>query len=76
MHQAALAYGVKVSGCTVHFADEEYDHGPIILQRVVPVRSRTRPSSWPRGSRLKNEKPTPKSSNSSPRDGRTYKGGG
>jgi phosphoribosylglycinamide formyltransferase 1 len=37
VHQAALAYGVKVSGCTVHFADETYDHGPIILQRVVPV---------------------------------------
>jgi phosphoribosylglycinamide formyltransferase-1 len=37
VHQAALAYGVKVSGCTVHFVDEEYDHGPIILQRVVPV---------------------------------------
>jgi phosphoribosylglycinamide formyltransferase 1 len=37
VHQAALAYGVKVSGCTVHFVDEQYDHGPIILQRVVPV---------------------------------------
>jgi formyltetrahydrofolate-dependent phosphoribosylglycinamide formyltransferase len=37
VHQAALAYGVKVSGCTVHFADEQYDHGPIILQRAVPV---------------------------------------
>ncbi|HSF30617.1 MAG TPA: phosphoribosylglycinamide formyltransferase [Candidatus Tectomicrobia bacterium] len=37
VHQAALAYGVKVSGCTVHFADEECDHGPIIVQRVVPV---------------------------------------
>ena len=37
VHQAALAYGVKVSGCTVHFVNEEYDHGPIILQRVVPV---------------------------------------
>lgn len=37
VHRAALAYGVKVSGCTVHFVDEEYDHGPIILQRVVPV---------------------------------------
>jgi phosphoribosylglycinamide formyltransferase-1 len=37
VHRAALAYGVKVSGCTVHFADQEYDHGPIILQRVVPV---------------------------------------
>jgi phosphoribosylglycinamide formyltransferase-1 len=37
VHQAALDYGVKISGCTVHFADEEYDHGPIILQRAVPV---------------------------------------
>ena len=27
----------KVSGCTIHFADNEYDHGPIILQRTVPV---------------------------------------
>src|SRR5207253_611907 len=37
VHEAALAYGVKVSGCTVHFADNVYDHGPIILQRTVPV---------------------------------------
>jgi formyltetrahydrofolate-dependent phosphoribosylglycinamide formyltransferase len=37
VHEAALACGVKVSGCTVHFADNEYDHGPIVLQRVVPV---------------------------------------
>jgi folate-dependent phosphoribosylglycinamide formyltransferase PurN len=37
VHEAALAMGVKVSGCTVHFADNQYDHGPIILQRVVPV---------------------------------------
>lgn len=37
VHQAALDYGVKVSGCTVHFVDEQYDTGPIILQRVVPV---------------------------------------
>ncbi|HMF14161.1 MAG TPA: formyltransferase family protein, partial [Gemmataceae bacterium] len=36
-HEAALSYGVKVSGCTVHFADNVYDHGPIILQRTVPV---------------------------------------
>ena len=33
----ALDYGVKVSGCTVHFVDEELDHGPIVLQRTVPV---------------------------------------
>jgi phosphoribosylglycinamide formyltransferase 1 len=33
----ALAYGVKVTGCTVHFVDEDLDHGPIILQKTVPV---------------------------------------
>ena len=37
VHEAVLTYGAKVSGCTVHFADNQYDHGPIILQRVVPV---------------------------------------
>lgn len=37
VHQAVLDYGVKVSGCTVHFVDESYDTGPIILQAVVPV---------------------------------------
>ena len=37
VHRAVLEYGVKVSGCTVHFVDEEYDHGPIIIQKVVPV---------------------------------------
>lgn len=33
----ALEYGVKFSGCTVHFVDEQLDHGVIILQRTVPV---------------------------------------
>jgi len=37
VHEAILAAGRKVSGCTVHFADNEYDHGPIIVQRTVPV---------------------------------------
>lgn len=37
VHEAVLRYGAKVSGCTVHFADNEYDHGPIVLQRAVPV---------------------------------------
>lgn len=37
VHRAALDAGVRVSGCTVHFADDQYDHGPIILQQVVPV---------------------------------------
>lgn len=35
--QQAFAYGVKVAGCTVHFVDEELDHGPIIVQKSVPV---------------------------------------
>ena len=35
--EQAVAYGVKVSGCTVHFVDEELDHGPIIVQRAVNV---------------------------------------
>jgi phosphoribosylglycinamide formyltransferase-1 len=33
----ALDYGVKVTGCTVHFVDEHLDNGPIILQKTVPV---------------------------------------
>ena len=33
----ALEYGAKITGCTVHFVDEHLDHGPIILQRAVPV---------------------------------------
>jgi phosphoribosylglycinamide formyltransferase 1 len=37
VHEAVLAYGAKVSGCTVHFADNQYDHGPVIVQRAVPV---------------------------------------
>lgn len=35
--EQAFAYGVKVSGCTVHFVDEELDHGPIIVQKTIPV---------------------------------------
>ena len=37
VHQAVLDYGSKVTGCTVHFVDAQYDHGPIVLQKVVPV---------------------------------------
>ena len=37
VHEAVVAYGTKVSGCTVHFADNEYDAGPVIIQRSVPV---------------------------------------
>jgi len=35
--QQAFAYGVRVSGCTVHFVDEELDHGAILVQKTVPV---------------------------------------
>src|SRR5579863_2580844 len=35
--EQAVAYGAKVSGCTVHFVDEELDHGAIIVQKTVPV---------------------------------------
>jgi phosphoribosylglycinamide formyltransferase-1 len=37
VHEAVLQHGVKISGCTVHFVDDQYDHGPIIAQRAVPV---------------------------------------
>jgi phosphoribosylglycinamide formyltransferase-1 len=37
VHEAVLSAGVKVSGATVHFADAEYDRGPIVLQEAVPV---------------------------------------
>jgi phosphoribosylglycinamide formyltransferase 1 len=37
VHEAVLAAGATTSGCTVHFVDNVYDHGPVILQRSVPV---------------------------------------
>ena len=37
VHQAVIDYGAKVTGCTVHFVDNQYDHGPIIWQQPVPV---------------------------------------
>ena len=37
VHRAVLESGMKVTGCTVHFVDEGYDTGPIILQRCVPI---------------------------------------
>lgn len=38
VHRAVLDKGAKVSGCTVHFVDDQYDHGAIIAQRTVPVK--------------------------------------
>ncbi|NOX79789.1 MAG: phosphoribosylglycinamide formyltransferase [Deltaproteobacteria bacterium] len=37
VHEAVKARGCKVSGCTVHFADEVYDQGPIVIQKCVPL---------------------------------------
>ena len=45
VHRAVLEAGVKLTGATVHFADDEYDHGPIILQRAVEVRDDDDPAS-------------------------------
>ena len=45
VHEAVIEYGAKVSGVTVHFVDDEYDHGPIILQECVPVLDTDTPDS-------------------------------
>lgn len=45
VHEAVLASGVEVSGATVHFADDHYDTGPILLQEAVPVREDDTPDS-------------------------------
>jgi folate-dependent phosphoribosylglycinamide formyltransferase PurN len=37
VHRAVLDRGCTVSGCTVHLVDDEYDHGRVLVQRVVPV---------------------------------------
>ncbi len=45
VHEAVVAAGVKLTGVTVHFVDEVYDHGPIIAQRAVPVEDEDTPES-------------------------------
>jgi len=45
VHEAVLASGARVSGCTVHFVDDQFDHGPIIMQRTVPVLDDDTPDS-------------------------------
>lgn len=45
VHQAVLDAGMKVSGCTVHIVTEEYDSGPIVVQRCVPVLEDDTPST-------------------------------
>ena len=48
VHEQALAYGVKVTGATVHFVNEEPDGGPIVLQKAVPVREGDTPEALQR----------------------------
>lgn len=45
VHRAVLESGMKVSGCTVHFVDEQYDEGPILVQNAVPVLDDDTPQS-------------------------------
>jgi phosphoribosylglycinamide formyltransferase 1 len=45
VHEAVLEYGARISGATVHLVDEEYDHGPIVLQRAVFVSPGDTPDS-------------------------------
>ncbi|MBX3357465.1 MAG: phosphoribosylglycinamide formyltransferase [Phycisphaeraceae bacterium] len=45
VHEAVLAAGCRVSGCTVHIVDEEFDHGPILVQRACEVREDDSPES-------------------------------
>jgi phosphoribosylglycinamide formyltransferase-1 len=45
VHEAVIAYGAKISGCTVHFADDTYDTGPIVVQKAVPVHDDDTPES-------------------------------
>lgn len=48
VHQEALAFGVKITGATAHFATEEADAGPIILQKSIEIREDDTPSSLQR----------------------------
>ncbi|MFH1011561.1 MAG: phosphoribosylglycinamide formyltransferase [bacterium] len=45
VHEAVLAAGCRITGVTVHLVDEEYDHGPIVLQRAVEVQSEDTPET-------------------------------
>ena len=45
VHEAVLKYGVKLSGCTVHFVDNEYDEGPVIIQKAVEVKENDTPDT-------------------------------
>ncbi len=57
VHQAAIDFGVRISGCTVHFVDNEYDHGPILLQVACPVFPEDTAVLLRKGSLIWNAKP-------------------
>ena len=67
VHEAVLKYGAKISGCTVHFVDNEYDHGPV-LQTPVPVLDEDTAERWRPGFSRPSASPTPRPSNGSPKD--------
>ncbi len=60
VHKSAIEYGVKFSGCTVHFVDEGCDTGAIIVQRVVEVRDDDTPDSLQKRILLEEHKALPK----------------
>ena len=45
VHRSVIEYGCKVSGCTVHFVDNEYDHGPVIAQEALKIAANETPES-------------------------------
>lgn len=45
VHEAVIETGCKVTGCTLHFADNEYDRGPILIQRTCPVQDNDTPET-------------------------------
>ena len=69
VHEAVLARGVKISGATVHFTDDEYDRGPILVQEAVPVLESDTPTPWQRASRPPSGAWCRPPSGSSPRGG-------
>ena len=66
VHQAVLDAGVRMTGATVHFVDEAYDHGPIIAQWPVPVLAGDTPACWPRASSVSSTASIPVRSQRSP----------
>ena len=73
VHQAVLDYGAKISGCTVHFADNDYDHGPVILQRRAGAGRRHGQDACRGGSSRPSVPPIPRRSSPSPMAGSEWR---